>query len=278
VKYWLSLLFEPVDQLIKHALMAEQLGFEGVVLPDHVVLQVGDKTPHPKGYPTEPHEDFVDPFCAFSAMAAVTTRLKFMNYVYVVPLRTPFAVAKQVASVARLSGNRMVLGTGVGWLKEEFAIVGEDFATRGARFDEALEIMRDFWEDGYAEYHGVHYDFPRSGMFPIPTEKVPIVIGGDSMKAARRAARYDGYVLMRAWVDAQTRSEFAEIDRIRAEESLDGSFEKIFMYLGRERAEVSQLEDEGFTAVVVPAWPMNDRSLTFEDKRAATEVLATTLF
>ena len=187
MKFWLSLLFEPADQLVDHARVAEELGFEGVVLPDHIVVKEGERTPHPRGHPLQPDEIFLDPFCAFSAMAAVTTRLRFLNFVYVVPLRDPFALAKQAGTVALLSDNRFVLGTGVGWLREEFETVGQRWAERGARMDEMLDIVRDFWDDGYAEFHGAHYDFPRSGMFPVPSERIPIWIGGHSMVAARAA-------------------------------------------------------------------------------------------
>jgi hypothetical protein len=83
VKFWLSLLFEPTEQLLDLP-GSPRSSVSRVSLPDHVVVKVGDKTPHPSGYPLQPDEDFIDPFCAFAAMSAVTTRLRFMNYVYVV--------------------------------------------------------------------------------------------------------------------------------------------------------------------------------------------------
>jgi len=270
MKYWLSLLFEPAEQLVDLARLAEDLGFEGVVLPDHVVIQVGDRTPHPVGFPLQAETEFLDPFCAFAAMAAVTTRLRFLNYIYVVPLRDPFLLAKQVASLALLSGNRFTLGTGVGWLQEEFETVGRAWSTRGRRMDEMLTIMQDFWDDGYAEFHGEFFDFPRSGMFPVPTAPVPLIIGGHSLRGARRAANYDGYILQRG-IDDDTLREFAEIDTIRDAAGLTGPFERMIVWPGAgEPRSPEQLEDEvGLTGVIVMPWSLAGGPLSVRDKREA---------
>ena len=245
MKYWLCLNFEPADTLLTHARKAEVLGFEGVVLPDHVVVKDGPRTPHPSGFGLRADHDFVDPMVAYSAMAAVTTRLKFLSYVYVIPLRDPFMVAKLGASVAVMSNDRFVLGTGVGWLKEEFEAMGRDFHTRGKRMEEMLPIIRDFWKDGYAEFHGEFFDFPRSGMFPVPRKPIPMWLGGHSLPAARRAAFYDGYMPMRhvtdpsGTLDPQTIAEFALIEQIRAEHGLTGQYDRK-MILSCEFADVGQ--------------------------------------
>jgi len=275
LKYWLSLIFEPVEQLIDLARMAEELDFEGVVLPDHIVVKVGERVPHPRGYPLQPDELFPDPFCAMSAMATATTRLRFMSGVYVVPLRDPFALAKQAGTLAVMSGNRFVLGTGVGWLEEEFQIVGRDFAARGRRMDEMLQILQDFWEDGYAEFHGEFFDFPLSGMFPVPTERIPIFIGGHSMAAARRAVHYDGYMPMDGMND-RSRAEFAAIDQRRAELGLDGPFERMVGGTDLDAGGVRELaEVEGITNLLVRPWPASDYSLTLDDRRRLAERYAT---
>lgn len=245
MKYWLCLNFEPVDTLLAHARKADELGFEGVVMPDHIVVKDGPRTPHPSDFPLRADHDFVDPMVAYSAMAAVTTRLKFLSYVYVVPLRDPFVVAKLGASVAVMSNDRFILGTGVGWLEEEFETVGQDFHTRGKRMEEMLPIIRDFWADGYAEFHGEFFDFPRSGMFPVPKKPIPMWLGGHSLPAARRAAFYDGYMPMRhvsdpdGSLDPQTVAEFALIDEIRAEHGLTGQYDRK-MILGCELANPGQ--------------------------------------
>lgn len=275
MKFWLSLNFEPPGSLLDHALNAEALGYEGVVLPEHVVVKDGPKTAHPSGYPLKPHELFVDPLLAFAAMAAVTTRLRFLNGVYVVPLRDPFMLAKQAATLAVMSDNRFVLGTGVGWLKEEFDAVGHDFATRGKRMDEMLSVMRDFWDDGYAEFHGEFFDFPRSGMFPVPDRQIPIFIGGHSAAAARRAAHYDGYMPMRgikdlsAGVDELSRAEFAMIDEMRRAQGLTGPFERMLsVYDLQDPDGIRRLADQGITNILIQAWTASDYSQSAEAKRS----------
>ena len=276
MKFWLSLMFEPYEQLLDHARRAEELGFEGVEYDDVIRHDDAERTPHPTGYPLRADEPFPDPLVTFAAMAAVTTRLRFLTYVLVVPLRDPFLLAKQLATVAALSGNRVVLGTGVGWLREELETVGRGWDDRGARMDEMLDVMVDFWSDGYAEHHGEHYDFDRSAMFPVPTAPIPIWIGGHSTPAARRAARFDGYMPMRP-LDDRTRHEFALIDTLRAERGLTGPYERVVGWPGGDRSTVAELsEGHGIGSVIVVGWPMY-ADLTLAEKHAAAESFARTI-
>src|SRR5579864_3206362 len=112
MRFWVSVEPGSIDEMLRFARDAEEIGYEGVVLPEHVVVKVGDRTPHPNGYQLHPDASFPDPLCVFSAMAAVTTRLRFLSMVYVVPLRNTFSLTKQIATLAVLSNNRFVLGTG----------------------------------------------------------------------------------------------------------------------------------------------------------------------
>jgi probable F420-dependent oxidoreductase len=254
MRFWLSLNFEPWDELLELAKGAEDFGFEGIVLPDHIVVPSGDTTPHPTGYPLKPDEPFLEPLIAFSAMASVTTRLRFLSYVIVVPLRDPFLLAKQLATLAVLSRNRVVLGAGTGWLREEFEVIGQGWHDRGKRMDEGLDIMVDFWKDGWAERRGNHFDLPRSGMFPVPPSVIPIWVGGHSRAAARRAARFDGYLPMRP-LDDVSRAEFAEIDRIRQGAGLTGAFERIaFMSRDRYASAEEVAERDKIGSMVVSPW------------------------
>jgi probable F420-dependent oxidoreductase len=291
MRYWLSLNFEPWDQLLGLARVAEDAGFEGVVIPDHIVVPAGDTTPHPSGHLLKPEENFLDPLVAFAAMTSVTTRLRFLSGVLVVPLRDPYLLAKQLGTLALLSGNRVVLGTGTGWLKDEFEVVGQGWGDRGARMDEALDLMVDFWQDGWAERHGIHFDLPRSGMFPVPSEPIPIWIGGHSRPAMRRAARFDGYLPMRPF-DEVSRAEFAEVERLRREQGRTGPFERVAYWPGGDRSTADELtEAEGIGSVIVFAWepysPMmlaqkqatsgtleHYEPMTLARKRAATEDFA----
>jgi len=254
VRFWLSLNFEPWNQLLDLARAAEVFGFEGVVLPDHIVVPAKDTTLHPSGYPLNPEEVFLEPLIAFAAMASVTTRLRFLSDVVVVPLRDPFLLAKQLATLAILSRGRVVLGTGTGWLKEEFDAVGQGWHDRGRRMDECLQIMTDFWDDGWAELHGQHFELPRSGMFPVPPQPVPVWIGGHSAAAARRAARFDGYMPMRP-LNEESRAEFAEIDRLRDEAGRAGPFERIAFMTEVDGGAADELaERDGIGSVIVRPW------------------------
>jgi probable F420-dependent oxidoreductase len=235
--------------LAKHA---EGLGYEGITLPDHLIITTGAKMPHPTGFHLAPETPFGDPMCIFSAMAAATTRLRFLTYVYLVPLRDVFALAKQVTTLELLSNNRFVLGTGVGWMKEEFDNVGVDWATRGKRFDAMLEIMQDFWDDGYAEHHSEFFDFPRAAMFPVPTKQPEIWIGGNTTRASLRAHRFDGFLPLDG-VNDRTRAEFAAIDKARAENGKTTPFARVVLGpFEPDAAEIRRLEEEeGITDLVM---------------------------
>jgi alkanesulfonate monooxygenase SsuD/methylene tetrahydromethanopterin reductase-like flavin-dependent oxidoreductase (luciferase family) len=128
------------------------------------------------------------------ALSAVTTRLTFFTSIYVAALRSPYQVAKSVGTAAVLSGGRVRLGVGVGWCREEFELLEQDFATRGRRTDEALDLLRTLWTDDWAETDGVFYPTPRLTMRPRPAEPVPILVGGMSEVALRRAARHEGWI------------------------------------------------------------------------------------
>jgi probable F420-dependent oxidoreductase len=197
VKFWHPLMFEPMEDLAELAQVLEDAGFEGVGLADHVVVPVGFRSVHPSGEnPFTPESSFPDTFTTIAALSMVTRRLRFMSYVYIIPLRDPFTVAKQVATAATLSGDRVVLGTGAGWLEEEFSVVGRGYSDRGARLDEALDVIQDFWEDGRARRSGGFYHFEEAAMFPRPTAPIPVWVGGKSPAALRRAARQDGWLGM----------------------------------------------------------------------------------
>ena len=198
MEYWLPILLAPDDppqELAEVARIAEEVGFAGLALIDHVVVPEHRAHEHPSGEPRISEQmGFLDPFTLAAYLAGVTTDLRFLSFSFVLPRRDPFSVAKQVGTAAMLSGYRVVLGAGVGWLEQEMALMGHDPRTRGRRADEMLEIIRDFWDDGYAEHSGAFYDVPRSGMFPVPRQRIPVYIGGMSDAALRRAARHDGWL------------------------------------------------------------------------------------
>jgi probable F420-dependent oxidoreductase len=202
MKYWLPLIYEPTEQFVEIAVAAEELGFEGIALADHLVIPEHFSSVHPSGQPMVLNSSaFPDPLVMTAAMATATTRLRFMTYVYIVPMRDPFSIAKQVGTASLVSRGRVVMGVGAGWLREEFAALGHDPQTRGRRMDEMLEVVTDFWDDGWAEHHGEFFDFPRCSMFPAPAEDIPIWVGGKSDAALRRAVRHDGWLGMNYGLD-----------------------------------------------------------------------------
>jgi probable F420-dependent oxidoreductase len=193
LEHWLPVMFEPEDQFLEIARAAEEAGFAGVALADHVALPEGFRSVHPSGenpFTLETH--FVDPLTTAAAMLAVTTRLRAMTYVYIVTMRDPWVVAKQAGTLAAISQGRFALGVGAGWLTEEIALLGHDPARRGRRMDDQLALLRDLWDDGWA----AGPDGQRVAMFPVPPTPPPIWVGGKSDAALARAARHDGWLGM----------------------------------------------------------------------------------
>jgi probable F420-dependent oxidoreductase len=212
-------------------------------------------------------------------MAAVTTRLRFLTYVYVLPMRDPFSVAKQAGTVALLSGSRLALGVGAGWLLEEIELLGFDPHTRGRRMDEMLEVMQRFWRDGTAELAGKDFAFGPTGMFPVPEAPPPVWIGGKSPAALRRAARHDGWVGMNydlPEVMALLKQLRAERERHVKETGARGPFETLVLANAEpSEALYRDLAAEGVTSTLAPAWPFGDASFAqLAAKRAAIEAFA----
>jgi probable F420-dependent oxidoreductase len=139
----------------------------------------------------------IDPWVGMAIVTGKTKRITLMTAVLRMPIRKPLLEAKMASSVAALGGTRIALGVGLAWMEEEFWYTNEEMKTRGARVDEAIEILRLCFTGEFVEYHGKHYDFGRLIMEPHPDGKVPIYVGGLSEPALRRAARLgDGWMGM----------------------------------------------------------------------------------
>jgi probable F420-dependent oxidoreductase len=198
MRFAISLAFQPVDQLLALAREADACGYDALAVPDHVVDLETLETPYPytaDGKRRWDHAaEWPDPWVLVGALAQVTERIRFFTSVYVPALRSPYLVAKAVGTAAVLSGDRVALGVGVGWCREEFALMGQEFGTRGRRTDEALDLLRRLWEPGWTDWDGEHYPTPRLTMEPTPAVRVPIYVGGLSEAAFARAARHDGWI------------------------------------------------------------------------------------
>ena len=167
------------------AVRAEQLGFADVWVSDHLV-QPATQT-YPSAY-------LYDPLLSLAWAAAATDRVGLGTSVLVVPQYHPLHLANSLASLDRLSNGRLTVAAGVGWSAAEFEALGQDFTTRGARTDEAIDILRLVWSNDPASFHGVHYQFDAIRVLPQPTRPIPIWIGGGSQRAYDRAAkRGDGF-------------------------------------------------------------------------------------
>ena len=198
MKFTLSIAMNPLDQLGELARAAEEAGFSSIALPDSLfysetVSADYPYTPDGSRFWTE-ETPWADPLVAAASMGAVTERLTFYTSVLKLGSRNPVLLARQVGSVAALTGGRFGLGLGVGWSPEEFRWCGAPYEKRGKRVDEAIEVLRLILDGGMVEFHGEFFDFDKLRMSPTPPSRVPFYIGGHTDVALRRAARVaDGW-------------------------------------------------------------------------------------
>jgi probable F420-dependent oxidoreductase len=212
--------FSQPEELVPLARAGDEHGWSTLSVSDHLINPVETRSTYPYTKDGtrrwEMGTPWPDPWVTIGHLAAVTERLRFLTTVYILPARTPVHVAKQVGTAAVLSGNRVDLGIGMGWMEEEFDAMGTPFARRGKRADEMLEVMRKLWTGEVVEHHGQFFDVPALEMLPAPTQPVPVHVGGTSEAALRRAARNDGWVS-----DLHTIEELAairqQIERYREE-------------------------------------------------------------
>lgn len=263
--FWLAALFVHTRQLVGLAKAAEALGFTGIAVSDHVAIPQGFRATHPSGGPA-PFDHtalFPDALTAIAAMATATSRLRFMTYVYVLPMRDPFSVAKQAGTVALLADDRFALGVGAGWLHEEMALVGGDTGPRGARMDAMLALVRRFLDDGVAESQTGPFRFGPTGIFPKPERRVPIWVGGKSPAALARAAGFDGWLGMDYPMQEIRRllPALAEARARRGDDAVSRTlpFEIIVIPLdGQNAANFAELSALGVTGTVCAPWPLTD--------------------
>jgi probable F420-dependent oxidoreductase len=208
---------------------AETLGYDSLVLFDHVAGAEHAGRDPPIWGPYTERDPFHDPFVAFAYLAAVTQRISFLSGILVLPQRQTLLVARQAADVELLSGGRLQLGVGVGWNYVEFEALGEDFHTRGARMEEQIVLLRRFWEEPLVSARDRFHTVDRVALNPRPAGRIPILCGGLSEPAFRRAARLaDGFVFsgdfdkcLGAW--AQTQRYLREAGRD------PGGFEAVYL-------------------------------------------------
>ena len=178
---------------------AEEAGYHSMVIPDSICYPLHADSVYPYS-PDGSREflegkPFVEPFSLIPFLGAVTSRIRFTTFVVKMPIRNPLLLAKQATSTAVLTGGRLVLGVGTSPWREDYDVLGVDWASRGRRMDESIAILRGLAAGGYFEHHGRCFDLPPVQIAPVPAEPIPVLIGGHSDAALRRAARLgDGWM------------------------------------------------------------------------------------
>lgn len=198
----------------------------------------------------------LDPWVAITHMATVTKRIRFLPSVLRLAIRQPLLEAKALFSVAAISNDRVALGVGLAWMPEEFKWLHQDMKTRGARQNEAIQILRLLMKGGMQEFHGKYFDFDRLIMAPVPKKPVPIYVGGTSKPALRRAARFgDGWVSVIHNKD-QVAGVLAELNGYRREFGRENEPFDVMMHCPDAETvdDIRRLEDLGVTDLQITPW------------------------
>ncbi|SEG68974.1 probable F420-dependent oxidoreductase, Rv2161c family [Thermomonospora echinospora] len=236
---------------------AEAAGYSSIAVADSLVYPRESDA----GYPYTADGDrefledksFVETFTLIAAMGAVTSTIRFTPFVLKLAVRPPVLVAKQAGSLAFLTGNRLGLGVGLSPWPEDFAVMGVPWARRGRRMDEAIAVIRGLTGGGYFEYHGEFYDLPPVKMSPAPTEPIPILVGGHSEAALRRAARLGDGWMHGGGDPGELDTLLARLAALRAEEgTADRPFEIHAISPEAYTVDgVKRLADKGVTDLIV---------------------------
>tara|TARA_B100001057_G_scaffold132380_1_gene131680 strand:- start:970 stop:1833 length:864 start_codon:yes stop_codon:yes gene_type:complete len=251
------------DKAISMAQAAEEAGFESIWTVDHVVVPKGYKSTYPyaaSGRMGDGNEDmqYPDPLIYMAYLASVTKTIRLATGILIIPQRNPVVAAKQIATLDQLSGGRIDLGIGVGWLEEEFNAIGVPFEGRGKRTDEHIAAMRALWANDFAEYHGDFVDFDPIFCRPQPLNgTVPIIIGGHSKAAARRAGRIgDGFFPARG-----TPHDLFDIVKTTATENgRDHEDIEFTVSVPEDLNEIPELAKIGVKRILIPSSPMGGTS------------------
>ncbi|HKS89517.1 MAG TPA: TIGR03619 family F420-dependent LLM class oxidoreductase [Stellaceae bacterium] len=252
------------DAIRRAAVQAEELGFADVWVSEHIIL------PKDRMYP--PSAVFWDPVLTLTWAAAFTRRVGLGTSVLVLPMRHPLPLAKELATLQNLSGGRLILGAGVGWLEDEFAALGVPFGERGRRMDEGIAMMRAVWNDDPVSFAAktIPAVIDDMRMLPQPQAPIPIWIGGTSEPALERAARHQG------WHGSRCSPEQAApfVERLRRERPEAGfAISLRYGWDGRDAAAL-RARLEGYAAVGVGHVLVEPAARELDDWLAAVEQIA----
>ena len=239
---------------------ADSTGWDSIQVADAPFFPEVISTPYPytpdgvRFWPLD--MPVLDPWVAITAMAVVTERIRFLPSVLRLAVRQPLLEAKSLCSVAAVANDRVALGVGLAWMPEEFKWLGQDKKTRGARQNEAIEVMRLLLGGGMVEYHGKHFDFDRLIMAPVPKKTIPIYVGGTTSPALRRAARHgDGWVSVIHSMD-EVPKLMAELNGYLREYGRENDPFDVMMHCPDADSidDIRRLEDLGVTDLQVTPW------------------------
>ena len=242
------------------AIEADRLGFESAWLPEHLVFPVdirGQLVPGEEHPPVPPSTPVFDACAYLSWIAAQTTQIRLGTFVYLLGLRHPFVGARAFATLDVVSGGRAEVGIGAGWLLTEWDAAGLDPRSRGRRLDESIDVCKRLWTEDVVEHHGEFYDFGPVMFEPKPVQKPhpPVVIGGESDRALRRAARYcDGWIGM-----THTPSTVAaQVKKLREYEAEEGRPDRpvAVTVMGKvdSKDDIERFADAGVSRLIVVPW------------------------
>jgi len=238
---------------------ADEAGFESAWTVEHTVVPSGYASAYPysnDGKMAGGREDFPlpDPLIWLAYVAAATSRIRLATGILILPQHNPVVAAKQIATLDHMSGGRMLLGVGVGWLKEEFEAIGVPFERRGRRTDEYIQAMRELWTADRPTFQGEFVQFDAAYCRPQPVNgSVPIIVGGHSEAAARRAGRLgDGFFPARG-----ASAELIALARETADTSgRDGKALEVTTSLPDSLDEIPAMAAAGVDRLLVPVSPM----------------------
>jgi probable F420-dependent oxidoreductase len=250
----------PPSEFLDLARTADACGWDSIQVADAPFFPEFTSEPYPytpdgkRFWPLD--MPVLDPWVAITAMAVVTKRIRFLPSVLRLAVRQPLLEAKALCSVAAVSNDRVALGVGLAWMPEEFKWLGQDKKTRGARQNEAIQVIRLLLGGGMVEFHGKYIDFDRLIMAPVPKKKIPIYVGGSTPPAMKRAARYgDGWIGI-----VHTKDEIAgmvsELNKMRREFGREREPFDIMLHCPDATTvdDMRRLEDLGVTDLQVAPW------------------------
>ena len=240
--------------------VAERLGYESVWLPEHLVFPVAmSRSPHPgEDHPPVPaHTPVFDAFTYLAFIAARTTTVRLGTHVYNIGLRHPFVSARAAATLDIVSGGRFEFGIGASWLEEEWVAAELDFSTRGRRVDEIIGVAKRLWTEDVVEHHGEFFDFDAVAFEPKPVQDPwpPILVGGESTAALRRAAELgDGWIGMGHTIESAAVAIGQLLEFRRAAERPTDGFQICLGGSIESRSDVERFEALGVTRLIVSPW------------------------